>query len=213
MIVGHAIAITSQGPQGGDQGLGQTIREAVDEATREAMQEVRQAQQAAQEELRDAQQEVRDAQQELRDAQQQLREARTADQRGSAEQAIFGAQQELREAQAELRQAEAQLRSTPMVHTTQPPPFPQPRIPGEAVDIAIGFFVTCAVIIVGWPISRALGRRFERNVPPPALQGDVTQQLQRIEQAVDAIAIEVERISESQRFLTKVQERSASTIE
>jgi hypothetical protein len=105
------------------------------------------------------------------------------------------------------------MRSRPEVYTTQPNPFPQPRIPGEAVDIAIGFFVTCAVIIVGWPISRALGRRFERNVPAPLVQGDVNQQLQRIEQAVEAIAIEVERISEGQRFLTKVRERSASAIE
>ena len=217
MIPRHSalIAAAGQGPQGsgGDQGLGQTIREAVDQATREAMQEVRQTQQAAREELRDAQQELRDAQQQLRDAQQQLRDARTADQRGAAQQAILGAQEELREAQAGLQQAEARARSAPMVYTTQPPPFPQPRIPGEAVDIAIGFFITCAVIIVGWPISRALGRRFERSVPAPALQGDVTQQLARIEQAVEAVAIEVERISESQRFLTKVQERSASTIE
>lgn len=212
MIPRHSVlfSVASQGPQGG---LGQTIREAVDEATRDAMQEVRQAQLEAQREVRDAQRELRDAQQELREAQQQLRDARTADQRGAAQQAIFGAQQEIEAAQKELQQAETQVRSTPQVYTTQPPPFPQPRIPGEAVDIAIGFFITCAVIIVGWPISRALGRRFERNVPAPALQGDVPQQLQRIEQAVEAIAIEVERISESQRFLTKVQERSASTIE
>ncbi len=211
----HAAMFSVAAPavQGGEQGLGQTIREAVDEATREAMQEVRQAQLEARSELREAQQEVRDAQQQLRDAQQQLRDARTADQRGAAEQAIFGAQQEVRDAQNELRQAEAQLRSTPMVHTTQPPPFPQPRIPGEAVDIAIGFFVTCAVILVGRPISRALGRRLEQNVAAPGLQGDVTHQLQRIEQAVEAVAIEVERISESQRFLTKLRERSASAIE
>jgi hypothetical protein len=206
-------SVAAPAVQGGEQGLGQTIREAVDEATREAMQEVRQAQLEARSELREAQQEVRDAQQQLRDAQQQLRDARTADQRGAAEQAIFGAQQEVRDAQNELRQAEAQLRSTPMVHTTQPPPFPQPRIPGEAVDIAIGFFVTCAVILVGRPISRALGRRLEQNVAAPGLQGDVTHQLQRIEQAVEAVAIEVERISESQRFLTKLRERSASAIE
>ena len=210
-----ALAAVTQGPQGrqgaqGDQGLGETIRQAVDEATREAMQEVRQE---LQQEMRDAQQEVRAAQQEVREAQQQLRDARTADQRGAAEQAMFGAQQELRNAESALRQVEARMRSRPEVYTTQPNPFPQPRIPGEAVDIAIGFFVTCAVIIVGWPISRALGRRFERNVRAPLVQGDVNQQLQRIEQAVEAIAIEVERISEGQRFLTKVREGSASAIE
>jgi hypothetical protein len=33
---------------------------------------------------------------------------------------------------------------------------------------------------------------------------DVTTRLERIEQAVDTIAIEVERISEGQRFVTKV---------
>lgn len=214
MIARHVTAFSiAQGPQGNDQGIGQTIREAVDQATREAMQEVRQAQLEAQQELRDAQQEVRDAQQQLRDAQQQLREARTADQRGAAEQAIFGAEQEVRNAENQVRRIEAEMRATPRTHTTQPPPFPQPRIPGEAVDIAIGFFVTCAVIIVGRPISRAIGRRVERNVAPPALQGDATLQLQRIEQAVEAIAIEVERISESQRFLTKLRERSAPAID
>lgn len=190
------------------QGIGQTIREAVDQATREAVQEAR----AAQQEARDAQQQVRDAQQELRDAQQQLRGARTADQRGAANQALFGAQQAVRAAEAELRQAEAQTRSTPMVYTTQPPDM-RNVIPPQAVDIAIGFFITCAVIIVGWPISRALGRRFERRGTPPALEAGVTDQLQRIEQAVEAIAIEVERISESQRFLAKIEEKSGSAIE
>ena len=33
----------------------------------------------------------------------------------------------------------------------------------------------------------------------------MTEQLQRIEQAVDAMAIEIERISESQRFMAKLQ--------
>ena len=201
-----------------DQGLGQTIRDAVQEATREAQQEVRKAQQQAriaqqqardaQQEVRDAQQRVRDAQQEVRDAQQQMREARTNDQRGAANQALAGAQQSLSEAEAELRVLQQVAQNVPFVYTSQPP-NERPMIPGEAVDIAIGFFITCAVIIVGWPISRALGRRFERRGAPPALEAGVSEQLQRIEQSVEAIAIEVERISESQRFLAKLQEKSA----
>jgi len=225
MFIAIPAAPVAQAAQG-DQGLGQTIREAVDQATREAVQEAqharqeaqraqREVMQEAQQEVRDAQQEVRDAQQELRDAQQQLRDATTGDQRGAANQAIFGAQQALREAENQLRRAEARTRTRtqPMVFTGQPPEMPRPMIPGEAVDIAIGFFITCAVIVVGWPISRALGRRFERRGATPMLESGMTDQLQRIEQAVDAIAIEVERISESQRFLTKLQDRSASTIE
>ena len=201
--------ITATGPASqSEQGIGQTIRDAVDQATREAVQEARDAKN----QVRDAQQQVRDAQQELRDAQQQLREAQTNDQRGAANQALFGAQQALRAAEAGLRQAEAQTRNAPFVFTGQPPES-RPDIPPQAVDIAIGFFITCAVIIVGWPISRALGRRFERRGVTPPLEAGVTDQLQRIEQAVEAIAIEVERISESQRFLAKIQEKSASTVE
>jgi flagellar biosynthesis GTPase FlhF len=214
------------------QDLGQTIREAVDQATREAsqgaqeaareaaqeaQQAAREAQQQAreaQQQAREAQQQVREAQQQVRDAQQQLREARTPDQQGAAHQAMMAAQEALNEAQAELQRIQGQMQSPHVVYTTgQPPFFQQPTIPPQAVDIAIGFFVTCAVIVVGWPISRALGRRFEKRGTTPLLDASVADQLQRIEQAVEAVAIEVERISESQRFLARLQEKSPSTVE
>jgi hypothetical protein len=199
-----------------DQDIGQTIRDAVEQARQEAAQETRVATQEvreAQQRVRDAQQEVRDAQQQLRDAQQQLREASTDDQRGAANQAIFGAQEAIRAAEQQLRQVEGQTRSTPVIYTSQPPDFQQPVIPPGAVDIAIGFFITCAVMVVGWPISRALGRRFERRGVSPVVAAGVAEQLQRIEQAVEAVAIEVERISESQRFLARLQDKSTSTLE
>jgi hypothetical protein len=207
-----------------NQDIGQTIREAVDQATREATQEAQQAareaqQQARQEQqqaVRDAQQEVRDAQQQLRDAQQQLREATTPDQRGAANQAIMAAQGAIDAAQNELRRVQSQVGSNqgfPGI-TIQPPHYPQaPTIPAGAIDIAFGLFITCAVIVVGWPISRALGRRFEKRGTTPLLDASVADQLQRIEQAVEAVAIEVERVSESQRFLTRLQEKSPSTVE
>ena len=194
--------------QSGD-GIGQTIRDAVQEATREAMQEVR----AAQQEVRDAQQQVRDAQQGVRDAQQQLRDARSAGQRGAANQSLVGAQEKLREAEAALGGVEGRFRSNQQVYTSQSPDVQVPRIPGEAVDLAIGFFITCAVIVVGWPISRALGRRLERRGAVTLPDAAVAEQLQRIEQGVEAMAIEVERISESQRFMAKMRERSPSTNE
>ena len=195
------------------QDIGQTIRDAVQEATREATQEARQQAREAQQRVREAQQEVREAQQEIREAQQQAREARTADQRGAAQQEIFGAQQDLREAEEALRQLERQSKTPTFVYTGQQPNDFRPQIPREAVDIAIGFFITCVVIIVGWPIARALGRRFERRGAPLAVEAGMTDQLQRIEQAVEAIAIEVERISESQRFLAKLQEKSPAALE
>lgn len=89
------------------------------------------------------------------------------------------------------------------------PPDVQNMIPPQAVDIAIGFFVMCAVMVVGWPLARAFGRRLERGSAGAAMPVGMQEQLQRIEQAVDAMSIEIERISESQRFLAKLQTGAA----
>ena len=69
----------------------------------------------------------------------------------------------------------------------------------------IAFFIMIAVMVVGWPIARAFGRRIERRGQVASLDAGTMEQLQRIEQAVDAMAIEVERISEAQRYFTKLQ--------
>jgi hypothetical protein len=84
-------------------------------------------------------------------------------------------------------------------------PFPPGFIPHEAVDIIQSFFITVAVIALGIPLMRAFTRRFVDRPPiTPVLAANVENRLERIEQAVEAVAIEVERISESQRFLTKL---------
>jgi hypothetical protein len=87
----------------------------------------------------------------------------------------------------------------------QGPPWPPGFIPHEAVVIVQSFFFTIAAIALGIPIIRALTRRFVDRPPMvPAMSADVQNRLERIEQAVEAVAIEVERISEAQRYLTKV---------
>ena len=88
----------------------------------------------------------------------------------------------------------------------------QNMIPPQAVDISIAFFVMIAVMVVGWPIARAFGRRIERRGQVATLDAGTMEQLQRIEQAVDAMAIEVERISESQRFMAKLQHDTAQAL-
>ena len=78
-------------------------------------------------------------------------------------------------------------------------------IPPQAVDIALAFFLTMAFIIVGLPLARAFARRMDRRGGGPAqIPGEVTAQLTQLNQAVDAIALEVERISEGQRFTTRL---------
>jgi hypothetical protein len=84
--------------------------------------------------------------------------------------------------------------------------FEDSGFPPQLVDISIGFFVMCAVMVIGWPLARAFGRRIERKAAEPAaLNPQMAEQLQRIEQAVDAMSVEIERISESQRYIAKLQ--------
>jgi hypothetical protein len=80
----------------------------------------------------------------------------------------------------------------------------------EDIVVPIAFFATIVVIATVVPIVRALIRRWEREpaLPPSTAGSDV--RLERIEQAIEAMALEVERISEGQRFTAKLlAERSA----
>ncbi|MDB4905217.1 MAG: hypothetical protein JWO05_1, partial [Gemmatimonadetes bacterium] len=88
-----------------------------------------------------------------------------------------------------------------------------PDFPPQIVDISIAFFIMCAVMVIGWPLARAFGKRLERRTDAPVVNAGTSQQLHRIEQAVEAMAIEVERISESQRFLAKLQNAQAPNRE
>ena len=73
----------------------------------------------------------------------------------------------------------------------------------DGVWIPILAIICAPIIAIGMPIARAYARRLESR-PSAAIPADVSARLERIEQAVDAIAIEVERVSEGQRFTTKL---------
>jgi hypothetical protein len=82
---------------------------------------------------------------------------------------------------------------------------PEDMIPPQAETISIAFFIMFAVIIIGYPLMRAFAKRIERGAPIAApISPELRDQLQHISQSVEAIAIEVERISEAQRFTTKM---------
>lgn len=110
------------------------------------------------------------------------------------------ARQSIREAiqqvQREIQEARAEGRSV-----TIQPQF-EDVVPRGAVDISIAFFAAMAFIIVGLPIARAWARRMDRR-GEPASASQIAPRLDRIEQAVEAVAIEVERVSEGQRYTTK----------
>jgi hypothetical protein len=66
------------------------------------------------------------------------------------------------------------------------------------------------IVAIGYPIARAYAAKMGRVPVAPAIPPDVAARLERMEQAIDSIAVEVERISEGQRFTTKLlAERTA----
>lgn len=63
----------------------------------------------------------------------------------------------------------------------------------------------CATLAsVSWAIAHAVGKRRTGPALPDASLARLEQRMERIEQAIDAVAVEVERVSESQRFATKL---------
>jgi len=73
-----------------------------------------------------------------------------------------------------------------------------------AIAVPLGFFTMVAVIVVGSPLARAFARKMSNQAMPPAIPAELQQRLEHMEQAIDSIAVEVERISEGQRFTTKL---------
>jgi hypothetical protein len=63
-------------------------------------------------------------------------------------------------------------------------------------------------IVLGIPLVRSYTKRVENTSRMPQLPSDLTARLERIEQAVEAMATEVERIAEGQRFTTKLLSES-----
>jgi hypothetical protein len=145
-----------------------------------------------------AQQQAAAAQQEAQQAAQEATQEATQAAREAAREAVRA----MRDAQREAGRAGRNGRPEIMF-----PPFPNsgPQVPEGAIIISVAFFIMCAVIAIGFPIARAIARRMDRrNAVSPGADSDTRVRLERIEQAVESIAVEVERISEGQRFTTKV---------
>lgn len=72
-------------------------------------------------------------------------------------------------------------------------------------DVLVVSVIFGVMGIILFPLARAWARRIESHGRTTTeLSPDVSARLDRIERAVESVAIEVERISEGQRFVTKV---------
>ena len=77
-------------------------------------------------------------------------------------------------------------------------------IPPEVPVISGLSFAGLIGIILAFPIGRAIARWIDRRGHTPAVDPQLANRLAAIEQAVDTVAIEMERMSEANRFTTRL---------
>jgi hypothetical protein len=76
------------------------------------------------------------------------------------------------------------------------------EIPGELIPIVL--FIVMGFTAVMWPVARAFARKMDRDALQPKVPPEIMGRLERMELAIHSIAVEDERISEGQRFTTKL---------
>jgi hypothetical protein len=101
---------------------------------------------------------------------------------------------------AQVQARIAQKQGIPGGSTSYPSGFPRRSLdPNVALTMVAVMFVVAVVALLSW------SKRARRGTPQTAsLPFDQASRLERMEQALDAIAIEVERVAEGQRFVTKI---------
>lgn len=103
----------------------------------------------------------------------------------------------------QIAAADAQVAKAAAVPGAVVPPPPEIRNgPPEEVFVLGGIFI----VVVLFPLTIAYARRLWRRgaVAVSAIPHELMDRLSRLDQAVDSIAVEVERIGEGQRFVTRL---------
>ncbi len=90
------------------------------------------------------------------------------------------------------------------------------EIPGD-IPRNVANLGLASIMFVGFPLALAMARwvwkRGSRVAAAPAqMNGATSQRLERLEQGVDAIAIEIERVAEGQRFVTRLLSEGQSPL-
>ena len=82
--------------------------------------------------------------------------------------------------------------------------MPDQGPPQNAIILTAIILFFVALTLIGFPIARAAARRMDRKAAGPQLPNDLLPRLERIEQAVDGVALEMERVAEAQRFSARL---------
>jgi hypothetical protein len=106
----------------------------------------------------------------------------------------------------------SQLPGAELTSESQPPVGGGPLTSGDITGIAI-VFTLFVLAPLAFTMARIMWRR--ATATPPKLDTAMADRMQRLEEGIDTIAIEVERISEGQRFVTRLlsdREKQATAL-
>lgn len=132
--------------------------------------------------------------------------------RGGLEERLRVLDNRILQLETDLASTGRQIASAPseLIAGTEPV---RPQGPGGDFEegIALGGFSVFLVLSIAYFFQR---RRWKRRGTAPAqaqLAGESAQRLERLENGMEAIAIEIERVSEGQRFVTRLLSESQRT--
>lgn len=145
-----------------------------------------------------------------RDVARQLQSASGAD-RAGLEQRLGVLDARIARLETSIDETGQQLASVPVELVAQQEPIrnSRPTLSMNAVPILIVFtiFVLCPMALAA---ARSIWKR--ASMPRPLPDRETTARLERMEQAMDAIAIEIERVSEGQRFVTRLMAENKAAL-
>ena len=131
-----------------------------------------------------------------------------ADKKG-LEQRITTIDERIASLDKQIAEADAQVaKSAAVPGAAVDPPQPPRNGPPEEVFVLSAIFM----FVFFLPLSIAFARRIWRRSPKvvTTIPKDLTDRIARVEQTVEATAIEIERIGEGQRFITRIFTESQS---
>ena len=151
-------------------------------------------------ELRDQLERLEDQRNEL---QTELRQSTGDVDKKGLEQRLANVDTRILDVEKQLAQADADVARTAAIPGAVQEPRPIPRQgPPEEVFVLAGLFMFIVIL----PLSIAYARRIWRRgaAVVSAIPQEIYDRFSRLDQAIDSVAIEVERIGEGQRYLTRV---------
>ena len=77
-------------------------------------------------------------------------------------------------------------------------------VPRGAVQMTYALSAVFAFVIVGLPLARAFARRMDRRTATNGVTAALQTRLDAMDRNIDTVAVELERVSEGQRFTSKL---------